>query len=143
MRTAVQNLYERWGLSSSDIAHALGVTQRVARLARNGSAPADGAENLDVFLEDLHVRAGIDEPGAWMAARVVDGYTVTRWDLYAAGHADFVMMNARGVLTDEAMLSSFDPNWRSTYWTSFTTVLGEDGSLSVRGKTYDEIQAQR
>lgn len=142
MRTAMQNLHERWGLSTSEIARALDIPQRLTRLARDGSEPADDAGHLDDFLERLHVQHGVEEPAAWMSASVIEGFTVTRWDLYTGGHADLVLLNARGVMDDEAMLSGFDQDWRAHYWTSFTTFVAEDGHTSTRGKTYDEVRAQ-
>jgi hypothetical protein len=138
----MQNLHEHWGLGTGEIAKALGISQRVARLARDSSEAVDAASHLDDFLERLHVQHRIDEPGAWMSASIVDGFTVTRWDVYIGGHADLVMLNARGTLDDEAMLGSFDPNWRVSYWTSFVTFAAADGSLSTRGKTYEEVRRQ-
>lgn len=142
MRAAMQNLRERWGLSTSEIARALGISERVARLARDGSEPAEGAERLDDFLERLHVQASIDEPGTWMSSPIADGYTITRWDVYVGGHPEFVVMNANLSMNDYEILESFDPDWRRTYRTSFTTFVAEDGNLSTRGKTYDEVRAQ-
>lgn len=137
----MQNLHERWGLSTSEIARALDIPQRVARLARDGSEPAEGADQLDRFLASL-VELGIDEPASWMGETIVEGYRVTRWDLYINGRADLLGENAEGDFPDVEMLAAFDPDWRRNYWTSFTTFVAEDGNLSTRGKTYDEIRAQ-
>lgn len=112
MRSAMTNLHEIWGLSTADIARALNVTQRVARLARDGRETADGAYRLDAFLWRLR-DAGVDEPAAWMGAPIVEGFTVTRWHLYAAGRLEDLLSNAEGRLDDEAMLDGFDPALRA------------------------------
>ncbi|GAA0583075.1 hypothetical protein GCM10010172_80130 [Paractinoplanes ferrugineus] len=141
MRTAMQNLHERWGLSTSKIARALDISQRVARLARDGTTTAQGAEKLDGFLNRVHDH-GIEEPAAWMAEPVVNGFTVTRWHLYAAGLHELLVRNAIGTITDADLLHRHDPDWRRTYWTSSTTFVASDGHLSIREKTYDEVRAQ-
>ncbi len=142
MRTAMQNLCERWGLSDSEIAQALDISQRVARLARDGSTHADEANQLDGFLTELHHGYGIEEPAAWMAATLVEGWTVTRWDLWTAGRHGLLIENAAGRMTAPAMLDAFDPDWRRTYWTSFKTVETEDGGRSIVGKSYDDVREQ-
>jgi hypothetical protein len=141
MRTAMQNLHERWGLSTAEIARALDITERVARLARDGSEPSEEADRLDDFLTRVH-ESGVEEPGTWMSEPVVEGYTATRWMLYVTNRIDLLLSNARGEVTDEALLASLDPDWRARFWTSFTTFVAEDGTLSTRGKTYDEVRAQ-
>lgn len=141
MRTAMQNLHERWGLSTNEIAQVLNISPRVVRLARDGSQPADWAVRLDGFLQRLQGH-GVEEPAAWMAMDIVEGYTVTRWRLYEAGRSDLVEANAEQRLTATQMLFEFDPDWRANYWTSFTTRVAEDGNVSIRGKTYDEVRAQ-
>jgi hypothetical protein len=139
MRTAMQNLHERWGLSASEIARALDISQRVARLARDGSEPAEGAEQLADFLEELDLG---EDAGAYMSMPIVEGYTATGWDVYAAGRAGLLLALARSECTAEQVLSALDQDWRRNYWTSFTTFVAEDGNLSTRGKTYDEVRAQ-
>lgn len=141
MRTAMQNLHERWGLSTSEIAKALDISQRVARLARDGCEPAEGAERLDDFFTRIHAR-GVGEPAAWMSEPIAEGYTVTRWHLWLDGRFDLLLLNADQRIDDSEMLARFDPDWRANYWTSFTTFVAEDGNLSTRGKTYDEVRAQ-
>ena len=141
MRTAMQNLHERWGLSNSEIARALDISQRVVRLARDGSEPAEGADRLDEFLSEVH-RLGVEEPAAWMSEPIVQGYTATRWHMYTAGRTALLTDNAAGRLADAAMLDAFDSDWRRTYWTSMETFVAEDGNLSIREKSYDTVRAQ-
>lgn len=145
MTEALSDLRTRWGLSNREIARAVHTNPSVVRHWRNGVEPnADEvarADLLNEFLEDVH-DYGIAEPDAWLGATVVDGFTVTRWDLYAAGHARLLLANAASELTDEDMLRTIDPDWRRTYWTSFKTVQAEDGNLSIVGKSYDDILAQ-
>lgn len=139
--TAMQNLHERWGLSTTEIGQALNISPRVVRLARDGSQPADWAARLDGFLQRLQDH-GIEEPAAWMALDIVEGYAVTRWRLHRNGRSELVEANAKQRLTATQMLFEFDPDWRRNFWTSFTTFVAEDGHLSTRGKTYDEVRAQ-
>lgn len=144
MTTAMANLHERWGLSTSDIARALDIPTRAVRQARDNHAEGfiyEAADRLDAFLHQAH-NYGVDEPAAWMSVPVVEGYTVTRWDLYAAGRDELLKANAEGEFSDEDMLAVFNPDWRRAYWTSFKTVEAADGGLSVVGKTYDDVRAQ-
>jgi hypothetical protein len=142
MRTAMQNLHERWGLGTSQIARALGISERVARLARDSSEPAEGAKRLDDFFTYLYDDIGIAEPAVWMSEPIIEGYTATRWHLYEKGLIDVLGANAERLITVEQMLAELDPDWRPNYWSSFNTFLAEDGHLSTRGKTYDEVRAQ-
>jgi hypothetical protein len=147
MTDALTDLREKWGLANSDIARALHTNTNVIRHWRRGVEPnADEvarADRLNQFLTDLYEQHGITEPAAWMAEHLTDGYTVTRWHLYTAGiRRDLLPANAAGAITNEEMLNVFDPGWRRTYWTTFTTVEAEDGGTSIMGKTYDEVLRQ-
>ena len=144
MTEASTDLHSRWGLSDSDIARALHTNPNVIRHWRRGVEPnADEvarADKLAEFCDDLH-ELGI-EPGAFLALPLVEGYTATGWDLYAAERPELLLAYTRGELTAAETLAAHDPDWRRTYWTSFKTVEAEDGHLSIVGKSYDEVRAQ-
>lgn len=143
--TTLERLERRWGLSASEIARAADMPQSAVRKWRKGVEPnvdeVARADLLDDLLDDLH-DLGIAEPAAWMGERFAEGFTVTRWDLYLARRYELLKANAGGEVDDVEMLGMFDPDWRRTYWTSSTTFLAEDGHLSIREKTYDEIRQQ-
>jgi hypothetical protein len=145
MTNVLEDLDERWGLDERAIARAIHTIPNVVRRWRNGVEPnADEvarAAVLNEFLEDIHA-VGIFEPAAWLDEPVFDGYTATRWDLYASGHARLLLANAAGELADEDLLFTVDPDWRRAYWTSFKTIVAEDGNLSIVGKSYDDVVAQ-
>jgi hypothetical protein len=146
MTDALTDLREKWGLSDSDIARALHTNPNVIRHWRNGVEPnADEvarADTLNAFLTDVHAR-GVTEPAVWMPEPLADGYTATRWALYVAGCSlDLLRENASGRLSSADLLHEFNPDWRRTYWTSFTTVEAEDGGTSIVGKTYDDVMRQ-
>lgn len=145
MTTAITDLHDRWGLNAREIARALNTNRSVIRRWRHGVEPdADEvarADLLNEFLQDIH-DYGITELDAWLSTTLVDGFTVTRWNLYAARHARLLLANAAGELTDEDLLRTVDPDWRRTYWTSFKTVQAEDGNLSIVGKSYDDVRRQ-
>lgn len=144
MTTAMTSLHDRWGLSVSDIAQALNISQRAVRQARDSHAEEEtyrAAEKLDAFLHQVH-DYGIEEPGAWMSGAIVEGYTITRWDIYRAGRRDLLVDDAERRVPGEQMLDLHDSDWRRNYWTSFKTVEAADGGLSVVGKSYDDVRAQ-
>jgi len=144
MTNTMQNLRERWGLGTSNIARALHTNANVIRHWRNGVEPnADEvarADRLDEFCDDLS-ELGF-EPGTFMSSLLVDGFTATGWDLYTAGRPELLLAVARYELTGQEALSAHDPEWRRTYWTSSVMFVAEDGNLSIRGKTYDEVREQ-
>jgi ABC-type taurine transport system substrate-binding protein len=144
MTKALSNLRTRWGLSDSEIAHALHTNPSVIHRWRRGAELDDVqvalADLLSDFCDDLHE---VDcEPGAFMSAPLVDGYTATGWDLYAAGRPELLIAHARGELSAKEALAAHDSDWRRTYWTSLKTVQAGDGNLSIVGKSYDDVQAQ-
>lgn len=145
MTEALSDLRTRWGLSDSEIARALHTNPNVIRHWRRGVEPnADEVARADLLndlLSDVH-DSGITEPGAWMAEPIVNGFTVTRWDLYGVNRVDLLRANASGRLSDQAMMEALTPDWRRVFWTSFKTVQAEDGNLSIVGKSYDDILAQ-
>lgn len=145
MTEALSNLRSRWGLSDSEIARALHTNPNIVRRWRKGAEPnADEVARADLlseFCDDLR-ELGPLEPAAFMSAPLVDGYTATGWDLYAAGRPELLLAHARGELSAEDTLAAHDPDWRRTYWTSFKTVQADDGNLSIVGKSYDDILAQ-
>lgn len=144
--TAIHDLSERWGLGDSEITRALHASRAVIRRWRDGVEPnADEvarAHLLNDLLADIH-SLGIDEPAGWMAERIVEGYTVTRWHLYVGGCLRSALpSNAAGELSDVDMLDQFDRDWRRTYWTSMKVVPAADGGMSIVEKTYDDVIAQ-
>lgn len=146
MTEALHELINTWGLSNSEIARALYTTTSVIRAWRNGTEPNSDevarADTLNSFLTDVHAR-GVPEPAAWMSEPLADGYTATRWKLYVAGCSlELMRENARGEISNADLLHEFNPDWRRTYWTSSTTFVAEDGHLSIREKTYDEVREQ-
>ncbi|HEY6115938.1 MAG TPA: hypothetical protein VI172_08270 [Candidatus Dormibacteraeota bacterium] len=144
MTNPMPDLTEWWGLGTVDIARALDIPQRIIKQARDNHAEEaayEAGRRLNDFLADVY-RAGVKEPAGWMGGPVVEGFTVTRWHLYAAGRLGDLLDNARGLLGAEDMLARFDGDWRRTYWNNFKTVEATDGGLSVVGKTYDEVRAQ-
>ena len=143
MTTALTDLYEKWGLSRHDIAEALHTTQTVIRSWLNGAEPnADEVARADLlndFLEDLDLG---DDAGGFMSLPIVEGYTATGWDLYAAGKPDLILAYARNECTGEQALAAHDPDWRRTYWTSFKTFEAADGGRSIVGTSYDDVMQQ-
>lgn len=144
MTAAINALRETWGLGDSEIARALHANTNVIRRWRRGVEPnADEVARADLlndFCDDLH-ELGY-EPGAFMSEPLVDGYTATGWDLYAAGRPELLLAYARGELPAQETLAAHDPDWERTYWTSFKTVQAEDGNPSIVGKSYDDVRAQ-
>lgn len=144
MSNLIDDLTTRWGFGTSEIARALNTSPAVIRRWQRGGEPnADEvtpADKLDEFCDDL-AEAGV-EPGAILAAPLVEGYTAIGWDLYLARRPQLVLAVVRGELTAEEALAEHDPDWRRTYWTSFKTVESGDGCPSIVGKDYDDVIAQ-
>jgi transcriptional regulator with XRE-family HTH domain len=126
-----------YGFAWRDIAKMIGVSVAAVQKWRKGSAASgESRHNVAGLLAACQLIAEhylVIDIAQWFESPVLRGYPITRVDLYAAGRVDQVFLLATGNGDPETVLSSFDPNWRTTYQSEFEIFDTPDGiALGMR-----------
>jgi hypothetical protein len=126
------------GFAWRDIARMLGVTVQALQKWRSGSAAnAENKTRLAGLLAACDLIAenyGIQEVASWFEIQMLPGVPVTPIDLWALKRPDLVFDYASGHTDAEDMLTSWDPEWRDRYSSSFEVFRADDNQLSIRMK---------
>lgn len=132
----LEELGSTWGLSWSSVAKLVGVSGAAVRKWRRGEtiSPKNRLQlaRLHAFIEML-AEYPIGDPGSWIEMRTSFDATVTGVEIYAAGKAELLFELAGARKSAQAVLDSFDSEWRTKFATdaNFVVVLGPDGKPAI------------
>jgi hypothetical protein len=132
----VQYLADELGVGQLPIARAVGVTPTAVRKWRRGDpARIEHRTGLARFaaLNDVLGEVGAHDPASWLEIPLSSKSTLTPMDLYLAGRADLVLLQASRLDTPHETLDQFDIDWRVKYPidADYEIVTLSDGSRSA------------
>lgn len=138
----LRHLLEEEGFSWSDLATTAMCKVAVLRAYRDDPLSLDPMRAASIhqdlallatFVAIAHER-GCEEPATLLNAVVVEGCTMTGWDLYWAGDHAVLYVLAAGASEPEAVLDRYVPDWRVAYQSDYEVFLDQDGHHSIRRK---------
>lgn len=138
LQDLLDELYEEFALSWSEVAGAVHVTASAVRKWRQGGPAQPDKKSalagLLAMLRLLRQEVGIvmAEPAAWLISPVVPDSTITVMDIYRSGQTELVLDLAYQRMQPTECLDAFDRSWRQTSSRRFETYLDEDGVRSLR-----------
>lgn len=113
-----QQIQEKWALGESEISRATGIAKHKVRALLAGyeqiltEDEAQALEDLRAFLARA-AQIG-DDPVAWLEDPLVNGHTVTGWDLYEEGETEALLDIIGGEPADE-VLDDTIRDWRTRF----------------------------
>ncbi|MCA1703935.1 MAG: hypothetical protein LC808_11975 [Actinobacteria bacterium] len=123
------------GFAWRDIARLVGVTVPAVRKWRQGETASGGnrraVAQLLAFVDVLRAAHLVQDVPSWMDIPLAAS-TITGLDLYAAGGAKLLLLQAAGHLTSEQVLDQLNPLWRDDLDGRFEIVTASDGDPLVR-----------
>lgn len=130
----LQELSITWGASWSDIARMADVSVPALRKWRaDGGATPIKKARLASIAAFMHVlsQLGIEEPADWIAAPIIDGFTVAPRHLYTPANAGILIEFATGTCPPDSILDTLAPSWRQYYATGFDVVTLPGGEKAL------------
>jgi hypothetical protein len=127
------------GFAWRDIAALAGVSVPAVRRWRLGE-PSTGPNRLAIarivaLVETLRDDHLVSDVASWMEVPIVPEAPVTPIDLAVAGRLQDVVDIAGSHSTGEAVLNSWQPDWRERYRSDYEVFLAPDGELGTRPAT--------
>lgn len=138
LQDLLDELYEEFALSWTEIAAAVHVTASAVRKWRQGGPAQPDKKSalagLLAMLKLLRQEVGIvmAEPAAWLISPVVPDSTITVLDIYRSGQIELVLDLAYQRIQPTECLDAFNPSWRQTSSRRFETYMDEEGVRSLR-----------
>jgi len=125
----IERLLSVWGFGLGNIAFFFDIPQAWLRAWRNGHDECISRESREKVLEfDAFLRAaleaGVEDPPMHVECRLVNGYTVTGWDVYAEGERAALLQIMLGAPA-AAVLDREIRDWRTRFHSDFEVI--EDG----------------
>jgi transcriptional regulator with XRE-family HTH domain len=126
------------GFAWRDIAGLLGVSVQALQKWRRGEN-VTGLRRREIAsllaaCDLITEHNGIEEVASWFEMPLSDLAPIAPFDLWLAGRHELLFDAASQQVSEEEILTDFDPEWRERYESGFEVFRAADGKLALRPK---------